>query len=69
MENSEMVLKLSRRDAYDVSRALSSVIANFRRELRSPELTEDRKKVCESSLEMWKRLKDSVDTQVLEQAK
>ena len=70
MTNSEMMtLELSRHDMCDIKRALTTIIIDFRREISSQEITEDRRKIAKSSLEIWKRLKTKVDTQFAEQDK
>lgn len=70
MANSEMMtLKLSRYDMCNIKRALTTIIFEFKDEVSNQEITEDRRQVAKSSMEMWRSLKTKVDTQFAKQDK
>ena len=68
MLNEEMrTLTLKRHDMCRISMALTHIIIDFMEEIRDPNTTETQKKIAESSLEMWKSIREEVHKQLDEQ--
>lgn len=66
--NEEMrTLTLNRLDVCRIGTALTHIIIDFMEEIRDPNTSEDRKKIAESSLEMWKSIREEVFKQLHEQ--
>ena len=65
MINSEtMIYNLTRLEAIDMHLALLHLIHDFEDEIRDPETTEDRRKICESSVShKWRPLLDKLNKQ------
>ena len=65
MMNCEMMnLNLTRGNVCDVLRAITSVKMDFMREIRDENITEDRRKIAESSLVMWQSLYSEIKNQL-----
>ena len=65
MINQEIrTLTLSRSDMLRVHQALTSVIWDFKDEIRNPNTSETRRKICESSVEMWERIRSEAKAQM-----
>lgn len=71
MKNNEIItLKLERKKVIDLKMAVMSIIFDFEREIRNPEITEDRKQIARSSIEKrWKPVLEEVRKQFKEQDK
>ena len=65
MANNEMMnLNLTRRDVCDILRAITSVRIDFRNEIRDENISEDRREIAKSSVEMWDRLHEEIKKQL-----
>lgn len=68
MSNMKMrTLELTRADICKIMTAITAVKCDFMKELRSEDISEDRRKIAESSLDMWKELHEKVKSQLEEQ--
>lgn len=69
MENEKYItLTLPRNEMWKIRLALTSVIHDYESEIMDPETTEERREICEYSLEMWKSIKGKVIAQIKAQA-
>lgn len=59
-----ITLTLNRNDMSRVRTALTAQVISFMDELRDPEITEDRKEIAQRSLEMWKKIREEVISQL-----
>ena len=65
MENTEMMkLNLTRHEVCQISLALTSLLCEMREELNGGNITDDRKKVLTSTIDMWEVLRGKVKNQI-----
>lgn len=68
MLNQELrTVTMTRSDMLRVRQALTSLVVDYRREAKDPKTTEDRRNVCNSSLNMWERIRDDFIQQIADQ--
>lgn len=68
MLNEEMrTVTMTRSDMLRVEQALTRIVLDFRSELRSSEITVERRKACKNSLDMWERILNDFEKQMDEQ--
>lgn len=64
MKNTEnMIITVTRSEMIRISQALLHVAMDFRDEIEAPETSEDQRKSCISSLQMWEEIRAKVDSQ------
>ena len=59
-----MTLNLKRSEVCRLSLATTSIWVDMNREYNDPETTENRKKVLEGSMKMWRDLHDKINAQL-----
>lgn len=68
MLNQELrTVTMTRSDMLRVRQALTSLVVDYQREAKDPKTTEDRRNVCNSSLNMWERIRDDFIQQIADQ--
>lgn len=68
MKNEEMMtLKLTRLRVCDIHLALTCLLIDYRQELQTPGITEDRKQIIRESLKKWQAVSDDIHRQFAEQ--
>lgn len=67
LNQEERKLVLTRKEICDIMRALTSVKRSFLYELQDENTTNERRKIAEQSLDMWKSLHTKVKEQLHEQ--
>lgn len=67
MNHEIMTLKLSRTEVCDIRMALLHLVNEFSEEINDANISDDRRKVAEKSMEKWAALREKVIQQFIEQ--